>query len=321
MEITNSEVSTFRSCVRKWYYNYILQFKPSKASLPLYIGDVIHQALELFWNGRELTIILDFVDHFCDDNPPPKDEETTITHIKVMLIGYFAKWAEDRKNWDVIEVEKMVGFDFGGFKYRGKVDVVARYKPDNRVYIIEHKTASDDIGSTSDFYWQRLEVDNQITGYQRAVIGELGGDVGIIYDVLKKPTTKGPKLLKSVRQKKNETDEEFEERKMQNRFENTESYPAYFERIQKDYSENLDSHFVRRTVYRNESQREEWESEINQTYKFMKITLANQCFPKNDSMCKGRYGVCEFFPVCAGMDDIESENYRKKEAKHEELDA
>lgn len=50
--ITHSDISNFLDCRRKWYYDYVLDFRsPERLTGPLALGTRVHAALEAYYNG------------------------------------------------------------------------------------------------------------------------------------------------------------------------------------------------------------------------------------------------------------------------------
>jgi hypothetical protein len=52
--VSNSEITTFRRCRRKWWISYILHLAPQASPVvgPLALGSRVHKALELYYKGR-----------------------------------------------------------------------------------------------------------------------------------------------------------------------------------------------------------------------------------------------------------------------------
>jgi hypothetical protein len=72
------------------------------------------------------------------------------------------------------------------FRLAGKIDGIALLS-DGRMAVREHKTTSEDVDASSDF-WRRLQLDAQPSIYVYAA-RQLGYDVSaVIYDVVRKPT-------------------------------------------------------------------------------------------------------------------------------------
>jgi hypothetical protein len=161
------------------------------------------------------------------------------------------------------------------FDSAGKIDGLGVLQ-DGRLALVEHKTTSDSVDTGSD-YWLRLRLNQQVMQYVVAARA-LGWDVQmILYDVTKKP---------SIRQKQNESAEEFGAR------------------LAADTQERPEFYFARREVPVLEQDLEEFKV---QRYELSKLILAlrqaerrtslrEQAWPRNVNgmSCQG----CEFAGFC-----------------------
>ena len=126
--------------------------------------------------------------------------------------------------------------------------------------LIEHKTTSGSIGGD---YWEGLENDEQILSYMYGM-----GVNHIYYTVCQTPT---------IRQKKDESDEEFEERCI------------------KWYSIDTDTKICANTEFRTEDEIQEFAEQLDCVIDEMEnCTL----FYRNPNHCKKWGRMCEYFPIC-----------------------
>lgn len=154
------------------------------------------------------------------------------------------------------DVEEWVEFKtLSGHDVIGRLD--GRY---GTLFLIEHKSTSEDIDEQ---YIARLEFDEQIKTYMLAT-----GIHDMKYTVCKTPT---------IRQKQNESDEEFEER--------------CFEW----YTQDLDKRIRVIDVYFDNKELETFAKELDQT-----ITEMESCdlFYRNTKYCTMWGRPCEYLPVC-----------------------
>src|SRR5690606_40430293 len=50
---THSDISNFLTCRRKWYYDYVLDYRPPEPLTgPLALGSRVHAALEAYYKGE-----------------------------------------------------------------------------------------------------------------------------------------------------------------------------------------------------------------------------------------------------------------------------
>ena len=320
---SNSELGCRRMCARKHKYKYIdLKVKSGEAE-PLWFGSLVHAALELFWSDKELGLkeLIKELHDWADANPYDRDSTYLMIQAEVMITGYWERWGSNRDEYTDRQAELVFQADIENphAKFTGKIDAIARHIKTGDLHLIEHKTTAMDIADPAAMYWQRLSLDNQITGYQFAMMERFGEPITIIYDVLRKPTSKKPKMKKRVVKKKTETQEDFEIRKA----DVMESNQEFADRIREDYLAKLPELCVRRHIHRTQKNRDEWKQEVNDTINQILESKRSfdPVFTKNDTACTMYNTLCEYFLVCCGMGNLDSDSFRSKGAKHEELQA
>lgn len=195
--LTSSRMGSFLACQRKHYYRYELGMKPNTDANALRFGSAWHAAMEARWQSGTYEVALAAA---LAGNGMDEMQQHTLAGL---LVGYC-------QHYSGIEIVKTmqpeVEFNHpikgsNTFDAAGKIDGLGILH-DGRLALIEHKTTSEDISPESD-YWLRLRSNNQILQYVYAA-RKLGWNIEIvIYDVTRKP---------SIRQKQNETIEQFGER-------------------------------------------------------------------------------------------------------------
>lgn len=130
--------------------------------------------------------------------------------------------------------------------------------------LIEHKTVGSEIDEA---YWYNLENNEQVLTYMAAY------DVNaMLYTVCRTP---------NIRQKKNETEEEF------------------FQRCKEWYEEDTDSKISCRMIYRDKADIEAFKQEQDATINEMENC---KLFYRNESHCMKWGRMCEYYPVCRHYD-------------------
>ena len=176
MKLSASLVKTYKMCRRKYELKYLEELEPTTKSQALEDGSSYHECLEGFYKGEQS---LGYV-----DGANPK--------ICAMALAYFEHIYQKNKELQDIEyAEKWFEYPLNE-----RHSIVGRNDAITKSGIpVEHKTTSNDI---DDEYVYTLQWDEQILTYMLAnSINEM------LYTVIKKPT---------IRQKQNETNEEFYER-------------------------------------------------------------------------------------------------------------
>ncbi len=157
-------------------------------------------------------------------------------------------------------VEEWFNYDTEfGDKFVGRIDAL-----NEDGGIIEHKTTSVDIDEE---YWYTREMDEQLMTYMYAYNTRKA-----YYTVCKTPT---------IRQKKNETENDF------------------FDRCRAWYDEDTESKIAMREIYHTD---EEIEAFIKE--QALTIHEMNECklFYKNQSYCTKWGKMCDFAPICQHYD-------------------
>lgn len=194
--ITNSRATSFKRCRRRHWFEYEERIRPAEEGRALRMGSAVHAGLDALKRGEGLESAHDFARAFYAQSPEGADEwswrveETTVL---CLISGWDWRWG-NLGGLEVVASEASfqlplrnpeTGFPTPSFDFAGKVDGIVIV--DGRNLVLEHKTVSEDLGESSD-YWQRLQMDAQISQYVYAV-RQNGWDVpGVLYDLIRKPT-------------------------------------------------------------------------------------------------------------------------------------
>ncbi len=197
--ITSSRLKVFRRCRREEHFRYRLG-RATPATAAMEFGTLIHKGLETWWTCRREPVgaQFDLDNAIAEMRRVPGVDPYDLAKAEALLIGYDARWGGER--YEVLAVEVEFRAELPGAlpfaapqRLGGKLDVLVRDAA-GRVFIVEHKTSSEDI-STGSSYWARLRLDGQVSMYYLGAAA-LGYEVeGVIYDVLAKP---GEKPLKAT---------------------------------------------------------------------------------------------------------------------------
>lgn len=296
--VTSSSIDCFRSCHKKYYYQYDLCIKPRRTSWALTDGTALHMALELYYSGDVLTIsekrtegILERINAFYDGLRDNLDGEGDVGKHKAlvrgMFMGYSMIYSPNEFEWIRPEIKftKVFPNNFtptGQFTLAGKTDALIR-RGGNHI-LFETKTTSDN--SMSRYVDGLLLADQPcvyLTGFTDYE------PIGVLYNIVRKA-----RLLQKT----------------------CESDQAYYKRIEMAYvndAKNDREYYHREMVYRTPAELAEWHKELL-------MVTADMCdyYPyKNPKRCTDWSG-CEFKKLCEGC-EIQEEDFVKKTAIHEEL--
>jgi hypothetical protein len=147
---------------------------PRAKAEALEFGTTAHAWLEAYWRDgySAASRVVDAIEEPC----------SRAAH-DALLAGYYSAWCEPS---DVLAVEWPFEVTVDGHVIRGRVDAVVEI--DGETWLVEHKTTSSKTDlSPGSPYWQRLRLDQQLGIYMFASEPEFS-PVGVIYDVIKKPS-------------------------------------------------------------------------------------------------------------------------------------
>lgn len=339
--VTNSEQKCFRRCVREHHYAYELGIRPLDEAEALRFGTLTHTGLEAWWRtawalqqaereaaegwlgevtgnkAPELTPLEAAIEALRDQVL----DEYDLVRAGVLLQGYDARW--DWNEYEILAVEQefraplinpATGQPSRTYMVAGKLDAIVRRRSDGLVFIVEHKTTSEDIGVGSQ-YWARLQIDSQISIYY-AGARSLGYDpAGCIYDVLGKAKIAPLKATPEESRKYTKRGELYAHQRAED-----ETPDEYRARLVAKVCEDPDRYYQRGDVVRLENEEREAAFDVWQTARSMREAKLARRYPRNPESCV-RYGrVCSYFRVCTGSASLEDPGFFERVANvHQEL--
>ncbi len=314
-KLTASRMKSFRACARKHYYEFVLGRRPLVESAALSFGTVMHAALEAWWSaGPETGLGLAMRSLPADLDPYDR------ARAQAMLTGYDVAWSD--RGFEALAIERefalplinpVTGAKSRTWELAGKIDLIAR-GPDGRVWVIEHKTSSEEIGAGS-AYRARLTLDGQVSQYIEGAAA-LGYDVaGVIYDVLRKP---GIEPLKATPEDKRHYTKSGKLDARQR--EHDESPDEYLGRCIERLGAEPDRYFAQIEVVRLEADRDEYALDVWQLGEMMRESERTGRAPRNGDACF-RYGPCPYLAVCQGRESIDNEHAFRTVGASPELDS
>ena len=317
---TASSLGCYMRCPKLYEYKYEMGYRSAAPIPPYLIGTAVHIGLEHFWKGASYVEAMAEVSKWMKTEPYfSVDGKVEQVRISSYLKGYYKRWSEDLKLYDVVSAElqfyipkALEGANPYSPSRAGKLDVLVRRKSDGRLIIIEHKTAgayskADEAGSA---YWTKLSMDTQLAFYTDCVRNISGEMPLVMYDVILK--TRSAPLKSRARKKKDETPGEFEMRKAAD----CETLSQYHARLTNTYVEEARVRYFRKEVNITGQELETKLGEINQVIHQIEN---NEIRIRNTSACSSYGSTCEFMGVCTGLEQLDDSKFEKKETAHEEL--
>jgi len=319
--VTNSERQTFNQCPRKHHYKYTLRRESVDFVPELVFGSAIHAAMEVYWADLDGSLLLKMVaafDEYLNKHSGQNNVNTLWAKGHAMLTAYYTGYREsDREKWEVLGIEQNVKYKLmDGLDLIGRYDVLLKDRKTGKIYVMDHKTTKSEIEDPGGDYWFALNIAPQPTGYQLALEQELGEEVFIIYNVLRTHTSKGPKMKPGTRKKKDESDDEWAERKALS----TETIDEYCERLTEEYLEKPSAYFQRSEIARTAKDKEEWKAEFELNAAQMSHCKVYGVYPKHVTACRNYGRMCSYAMVCSNLESIDNnEVFYTKPHKHMEL--
>ena len=190
LEIDNSIRSTFSSCPRKYYYNYLLNLESKIGKPALRYGTAFHAGMEAYYeyirlhgwarNGKAVEAALINAKRSFEEETLKYEsfweDFRTLENLLFSLIKYFDFFKGDEGFLEVIEPEKAFKIEITDSKtgehffFKGKIDL--KVKLNGRVWGNEFKTSAYPIVTqTKNIQWS-----NQILGYTYALMEMAQGE-------------------------------------------------------------------------------------------------------------------------------------------------
>lgn len=138
MEWSYSRLSSFESCRYGWLLKYVFHRKSKTPHFFSTYGTFLHSILEQYLSGKLARddLVPYYLEHYddevCGEAPSEKVEKGFFNNALAYLehIDFPFK--------DIIETEKKVRFEIGGYHFVGYIDVLARQG--KSLHIIDHKS-------------------------------------------------------------------------------------------------------------------------------------------------------------------------------------
>ena len=301
MIITHSSLECFKQCRQKYFHRYMAGITPIVKSDALLFGSAVHEVLQTIFetiesnqdseNHEERHSLLIRLQCMINAMNMPRIEIAKLTGL---IIGYMNKWYDsDCAEYEVIDVEREFSYPLSKREHEttlpvsfvGKVDGILKRKSDGKYFILEHKTAS----IVDEDYISQKQIDAQTMTYAAFIGKTMEIEVsGAIHDIITK---------QKIRLKKGESEEEF------------------CDRLIADVN---DDNFNRIIVEFDKQELSDFSLELSHA-----IDDVTHCdsYYKCTGACLGRYGACEYLPLCRNKCDLHGVEslYEQKQKVFEEI--
>lgn len=149
-------IDVFQTCRKKMEFWGIRHLMPKTKSPALRFGGAIHEALDVYYDGKPLDNVLQ---KFKESYNEVEGEELRTVENGIKLLTWYSTIYKDDVVKILLRPESAFAFDLGDFLYAGKIDLVVEWG--GEMWIMEHKTTTR-LGAS---YADQFQLDKQITGY------------------------------------------------------------------------------------------------------------------------------------------------------------
>lgn len=167
-KISNSEVSTFLHCKRKYWYEYMMDLEPKVQSGPINKGTMIHLILEQYYLAKmdgenEEECQTQAFQPLADAAVMAGADLIELAKLRGLMQAYFDNYADDDDRYEVLAVETKFAIPMGNFALAGTIDAILRDKEDGSIVPVDHKSSYN--------FWtdQQLAISGQFVKYLAAM--------------------------------------------------------------------------------------------------------------------------------------------------------
>lgn len=157
--ISNSEITTWLTCRRRYYYEYVLNIEPKVFSEPINQGILIHAILEEYYAAKALGLPEEDCRHNADEPISVALDRgdldiAVLLKTRSLMERYFNYYEEEDKQYEIYAVESKLSKQLDPkFNMVGTVDLIWRDINTDTYYVVDHKSSynfwTDDQASIS----------------------------------------------------------------------------------------------------------------------------------------------------------------------------
>lgn len=318
--LTNSSLSTFRACPRKYQIRYEQGYVPVQESEYLTFGKLMHKGIEAWSTNRNLEMAINAIYEMA--NKTPNLDEFLVAKVHALMEGYHGRYKDDQ--YVAVAIEKdfrapLLNPETAGesknFILSGVVDRVFQRPGSDRYLLVETKTTSENIEDPASDYWLNLLIDSQVSTYYLG-LEALGYSVeNCLYDVCRRPALQPYKATPADKRKYKADGTLYAAQR-----DKDETVEEFYQRVKGDIAERPNHYFARREVPRSPKDLEDYLFDVWGTAQTVRAYQLKERFPRNTRSCISLYGTCPYFSYCTGRASIEDTSlFKKVDSVHQEL--
>jgi len=194
--LTQSELSTWLRCRRKWWLGYYRKLRRKRyEGAPLSIGNLVHYGLEAWYRPSDRRHPSDAIRAKCEEMlgqyPDSTNDILDCAELAGIMVEGYMEWLEAEgpdSDLEVVGAETPVEVQIGAYRLRGKIDAPVVRRSDSLRLQLEHKTAQNltDIPKTAQTNFQFLTYDLLAYLAARQLEPGIHRTDGIIVNMLRK---------------------------------------------------------------------------------------------------------------------------------------
>jgi hypothetical protein len=330
-----SSISAFKACPTRFRLAYVERLRPAQDTEAQRMGTNWHACLEVatqegLSQEQALDAVVDLLNEKYATVPPGIDPTDWAIEREVLansVAGWLWWYQDDQVTTTATELPFELpirnpanGRALPGARYIGKIDRTVRRRQQNMIG--EYKSTSRPIGSDSS-YWNRLNLDTQVSVYCLAARQGIGDVAGVLYDVWHRPTIRPRKLTQADSAEFVKTGlycgreflihharhassggiqvdgvaAEIEPGKKEGSFALRETPEMFGARLLQDITERPEFYFARREIARTDTDLEDFSWELLHIYQSMRAMERSGHWFRNESQCEATFR-CQYASIC-----------------------
>ena len=184
--ITASEIGTWKTCRKRWWFSYDQCLEPLVPAKPLSYGSAVHEILAKFYS-HEFPGTKEFLAYqegvWGDEVDFIAEEISCLIDAYINIGPFYDHEIVGIEKEFKVKVPSPKQYHYERLQFAGKIDLEIKDQHGN-LWLVDHKTSK----GTLDSQW--LELADQMKYYLWAKIQQGHSPVGIIYNLIRKPSIK-----------------------------------------------------------------------------------------------------------------------------------
>jgi len=186
-----TEAQELINCERRWYFANVLALEPKELAPTLGIGTAVHSALEVYFHNGSLDEVLGMYWRFAKADASEAFQKRFQTGLRV-LEEYWYHYEAERVYWQTIATEFTFAVPLRSGTLKGRIDLLVKDLRTNELWLVDHKTASDNGGYSESAATRDLQFGAYLWAAEQLWPGQIRG---LIIDTLKMKIPVEPKTV------------------------------------------------------------------------------------------------------------------------------